>query len=298
MATSAQAVQLVVMAVNSNIGIAGAKAFTIGLQVTTADVAANPGTPDLFVQNISITGNALGPIQAGGVNNVPDIQTAWTFVDANSPNSISNGGSGGPSFPTAGAATTALYKDSWWYSSDFGSLQGINGFANDGTTDNFGTVSTVDSGQGVYAQGPAAAMGTTGYLFRRLATGVTGGGAAVGGNNADMGFSGIYGPLGQNRLDQAPLASQFVNGVLTVPLAQIISKGDIHLPDFYNNGAGQFIGIGGTAYNYFGGVAAASADPGVLTIDFATGQIAIPEPSSLILAAFGGVALLAYRRRR
>jgi hypothetical protein len=112
MATSAHAVQLVVMAVNSNIGVAGAKAFTIGLQVTTADVAANPGTPDLFVQNISVTGNALGPIQAGGINNVPDIQTAWTLVDANSPNSISNGGSGGPSFPTSGAPTTELYKDS------------------------------------------------------------------------------------------------------------------------------------------------------------------------------------------
>jgi hypothetical protein len=134
------------------------------------------------------------------------------------------------------------------------------------------------------------------FFFRRQATGVTGGGAAVGGNNADMGFCGVYGPLGQNLLDQAPLASHFVNGVPTVPLAQIISKGDIHLPDFYNNGLGQFIGIGGTAYNFFGGVAAASPDPGVLTIKFATGQILLPEPSALIAAALGGLALLAYRR--
>ena len=59
MATSAQAAKLVVMAVNTNPGIGAANAaahvFTIGVQVTAADVAANPGST-LLVQNITFAG--------------------------------------------------------------------------------------------------------------------------------------------------------------------------------------------------------------------------------------------------
>jgi PEP-CTERM motif len=294
--SDAHAVQLVVMAVNSNIGISGAKEFTIGVQVTASDVAANPDST-LFVKNISFAGAFNGPIQAPGANNVQDIQTAWATVDALSPNSITNGGSGGPSFPTFGPGVTELYKDSWWYSSSTGTLQGINGFAPDQSADNIGTVTTVNSGQGVYAQGPGALVGTTGYVFQPEASGITGGGAAVGGVSAMMGYTGIFGPLGANVFDQSPISSEFVGGVLAIPLAQIISKGNVAVPDVYSGGAGQFIALGGTAYNFRGGPA--TADPGTLTLNFATGSFAFaPEPSTLILAAFGALALLAYHRRK
>jgi PEP-CTERM motif len=296
MAPSAQAIQLVVMAVNNAPGLtgvnAGAKAFTIGVQITAADIAANPDST-LFVQNVSFTGagSTVGPIQQG---NTPDIQTAWTLVDSASPNSIGNGGSGGPSFPTSGGATTALYKDSWWYSGGTATLQGINGFLPDQSNDTFGVVTTVNSGQGVYAQGPGAAVGATGYLFQPEATGITGGVTS----GSTMGFSGLFGPLGGNVLDQLPLSSQLVGGILTVPLAQIITKGDLTLPDAYTNGTGVFLAVGGTAYNYAGQPAA--GHDGVATLHFATGNITFtPEPGTLVLAGMGVLGmLLAWRRRK
>jgi hypothetical protein len=49
MAPSAQSVSLVVMPVNSNIGVAVAKVFMIGVQVTAADLATSPHAT-LFVQ--------------------------------------------------------------------------------------------------------------------------------------------------------------------------------------------------------------------------------------------------------
>ncbi|HEY1600040.1 MAG TPA: hypothetical protein VGG64_10585, partial [Pirellulales bacterium] len=95
---------------------------------------------------------------------MPDIQSAWATLDSFSNNSIENGGAGGPSFPTSGSAATELYGDSWWYSGPTGALQGINGFFPN-VDDAFGTVTTVNSGQGVYAQGPGAAVGTAGFLW-------------------------------------------------------------------------------------------------------------------------------------
>ncbi|HEY1600910.1 MAG TPA: PEP-CTERM sorting domain-containing protein [Pirellulales bacterium] len=300
MATSAQAIQLVVMAVNNAPGVAGAKAFTIGVQVTAADVAANPDST-LFVQNMSFVGNTLGAIQAAGAANVPDIQTAWNTLDLNSPNSIGNGGSGGPSFPPGSVATTnEVYKDSWWYSSGTGSLQGINGVTADQSADTFGTVTTANTPSGVYAQGPGAAVGATGYLFQPEATGITGGGAAVAGVNATMGYTGLFGPLGANVLDQAPLAGQFVGGVLTVPLAQIITKGNITLPDTYLAGIGNFLAVGGTAYNFAGQPAA--GNDGFSTLNFTAGTLTftrVPEPGTFVLAGMGALGmLLAWRRRK
>jgi hypothetical protein len=295
MATSAQAVQLVVMAVNSAPGITGAKAFTIGVQITAADVAANPDST-LFAQNITFSGNGTSPIQAAGASNVPDIQTAWNTLDLNSPNSIGNGGAGGPSFPPGSAATTnELYKDSYWYSGSTASLQGINGFNDAGDT--FGTVTTVNSGQGVYAQGPGAAVGTTGYLFQPEATGIVGGGST----GVDMSYTGLFGPLGANVLDQAPLASQFVNGILTVPLAQIIAKGDVHIPDNYALGQGQFLAVGNTPYNLDGSLAGTDPAGGAGgTLVFATGQIVFtPEPGTFVMTGMAALGmLLAWRRRK
>ena len=267
------------------------------MQVTAADVAANPGGT-LLVQNITFAGTGSsaaggGPIQAG---NNPDIQTAWNTVDLLSPNSIDNGnGTGGPSFPTSGSATTSLFRDSWWYSGgSVGTLQGINGFASDGSADTIGTVTTVNSGQGVYAQGPGAAVGTTGYLFQPEATGIVGGSTSF----TNMSYTGLFGPLGANFLDAAPLASQFIGGVLTVPLAQIVASGNVTIPDTYQAGIGQFIAVGGTPYNLAGG--SALTDPGNGTLNYATGTITFsPEPGTFVLAGMGVLGmLLAWRRRK
>ncbi|HEY1600039.1 MAG TPA: hypothetical protein VGG64_10580 [Pirellulales bacterium] len=66
--SSAQAISLVVMAVNNSPGVVGAKAFTLGIQITQADLFA-PGVgahPTLAFKNLTFLGNVNGPIQAGG----------------------------------------------------------------------------------------------------------------------------------------------------------------------------------------------------------------------------------------
>src|SRR5262245_52945053 len=97
------------------------KVYTIGVQVTTADLAA-PGVGDhpvLYVKHLSFrsTSTRNGVVrQAACSNNKPDLQTVQSV-------------SLDPPFPgpyTLGAATQ-LYKDSWWYSSTGanGDLPGI-----------------------------------------------------------------------------------------------------------------------------------------------------------------------------
>ena len=63
MATSAQAISLVVMATNTT-AVPGEKVFTIGVKVTAADVAAAGPNSNavLVVQNVTFTGGAGGPI--------------------------------------------------------------------------------------------------------------------------------------------------------------------------------------------------------------------------------------------
>ena len=110
---------------------------------------------------------------------------------------------------------------------------------------------TISNQPGTAATGPGgtAAVGATGYLFQAQGTGITGGTSS----GTTMGYTGLFGPTGANALDAAPLASQFVGGYLTVPLAQIVAKGDIMLPDIYNGGTGQFLSIGNHAYDLSGG---------------------------------------------
>ena len=85
-----------------------------------------------------------------------------------------------------------------------------------------------------------------------------------------MQYTGVYGPLGANALNAAPLASQFVGGSLTVPLAQIVTKGDINLPDTYAGGTGQFISIGQNTYDLS---AAPAGTDSTAFLNYATGQI-------------------------
>ena len=78
------------MAANIAPGIPGAKVFTIGVRVTAADVAAGGQNPVLFVQNVTFTGGANGPLQQTAAANKPDVQTLQTSVIDNS--AINNGG--------------------------------------------------------------------------------------------------------------------------------------------------------------------------------------------------------------
>src|SRR5579863_3205632 len=92
MATSAQAVQLVVMGVNTT-AISGAKVFTIGVTIAQSDLTA-PGTgpdPVLFVQNVTAIGDGTNPIQGSPATaNKADIQSVQTsFVDTSA---ITDGG--------------------------------------------------------------------------------------------------------------------------------------------------------------------------------------------------------------
>ena len=82
-ATTANAISLVVMSVDTA-SVPGEKVFTIGVQVTQADLAA-PGVgnnPPLAVQNLTFIGGANGPFHQSGATNEPNIQALQTdFID-------------------------------------------------------------------------------------------------------------------------------------------------------------------------------------------------------------------------
>ena len=293
MAERAQAVTLVVMATNTT-AVAGAKVFDVGVRISAADVAVGGPNPVLLVQNISFTGSVNGPVQASAANNKQDLQSVWNTLDT------LNGG-GGPSFPTSGNGTTQLYKDSWWYAGSTGTLQGIVD-----AEGNPGVVTTVPAsdGSGVYAQGPGALVGQTGYLFSPQATGITGGAT----NNSTMVFTGLFGPLGANYLDPSPggpftdphhiLGDLLVQngGVLNVPLAQVIAKGDIAVPST-PGGAGTFIEIGTPIYNVLGGPQ--SVDPQAeICFHYNGFVLGCPEPSGWLMGLLAGLGATVWLLRR
>jgi len=306
MVTSAQAVQLVVMSVNTT-AIAGDKVFTIGVKVSQSDVTA-PGAgahPPVFAQQVTFTGSANGPIQAAGTGNKPDVQTVQGNIDNDTGNNPqAPGGTNGPAAGfTSSGTNTQLFKDSWWYSSSTATLSGVIDSSGDSGTL---TTNPATDGSGIYTisnspgtaatgAGGTAVVGASGYLFTPIATGITGGASSL----STMGYTGLFGPTGQNGLDQSPLADQFSGGFLTVPLVQIIAKGDIALPDTYNAGTGTFLSVGQKAYDLSG--APAGTDTAAM-LNFATGQIVFtttPEPGTMMLAGLGVIGLLfAWRRRK
>ena len=284
MATSAQAVQLVVMSTNANTGVAGQKAFLIGIKVSSTDVAKGGANATIFAQNITFTGGANGPVNAAGSSNKPDVQTLQTAV-------IDNAGEFPPvaaDFTTSGL--NSIYHDSWWFNSGTAVLNGVVD-----ASFNSGTVTTSNGG----TFGPTAAVGTTGFLF--TPSGSSGIVPANAGNGQTMQYSGIYGPNGSNTLQGSTLAPLFVNGYLTVPLVQIVATGDIQIPDITTpgGGIGTFISVGNVAYD-LSGAPAGSSTPAVL--DFGNNWIfppdIIPEPSSIVLAGMGALGLLLAWRRR
>jgi hypothetical protein len=194
-------------------------------------------------------------------------------------------------------------------------LQGVNDAAGD-----VGPVTNP-----AWQLGPISYVGSSGFTWSPNGTpGVQAGATALaalnspGGSNATTGqymiYSGIYGPNGSNSLTQSTLASQFVNGVLTVPIAQIATKGDILIPGTYSNaagalagapGSGTFIGIigvggsngptGNGTYNLYGG------DPNINTGFFysftGAGQVPIPEPGTIVLAALAACGFCLRHKR-
>jgi len=287
--TSAHAVQLVVMSVNSNTGVAGQKAFIIGVKIPKADLSAK-GTgslPTLFAQNIIFAGGVNGPRNVASFNR-PDIQSLQSGV-------IDNAGE----FPPNNGDFTSkqlaqIYQDSWWFNSSTSLLYGTNDAAF-----NSGTITSSNGG----AIGPTAAVGITGYVFNRS------GSAGIIPTNASDGqtmqYSGLFGPVGSNTLDGAVLGPLFnaagSHGILTVPLAQIVATGNITLPDITDagGGIGTFLAIGQNAYD-LSGAPAGTNTPAFL--DFENEVIAfgiVPEPGAFVLAAIGVLGLpLASRRHR
>ena len=309
MANSAQAVSLVVMAVNTSDGIAGAKTFTIGVQITAADVAAGGQNAVLFVQNLTVTGGANGPIQQLGGVNKPDVQTLQTSVLDGS--AVTNGGPPDPIVGTAG--NNAFYRDTWWYNSAGGALQGVVDSAGDS-----GTVTTVPAGDGsgVYTVGFGGAhnansgtnaLGVTGYTFQP--SGSPGAVPANGTNDQTITYSGLFGVTGANYLDPSPggpftdpnhiLGDLLVanHGTLTVPILQLVAKGDVSFPSTPGD-AGTFLEVGTQIYNVFGGPQSQDA---FAYLDFANNRLSLPlpEPGTFVLAGLGAIGVaLAWKRRK
>lgn len=286
--TTANAVSLVVMSVDTT-SVPGEKVFTVGVQVTQADLAA-PGVgnyPPLLVQSLTFTGGANGPFHQSGATNEPNIQAVQTdFIDP--------AAAGGPPSNLSAQGQDALYRDSWWYSSgtildpNAGTLYGvINSTGGTGVV----TTNPAGDGSGVYTIGPTNNVGSTGFVFSSF-----GPAPANPVSGQTMSYTGIYGPFGSNGLTGSPLAGQFVNGVLTVPLAQIVASGNISIPSQYDAGAGTFLEVGQTIYNVLGGPV--GTDPGAF-LDYNSNSIRAPEPAASVMAALGAlVAIVSLRSRR
>ena len=274
--TSAQAVQLVVMSTNSNTGVAGQKAFLIGVRIGSTDLATAGPNATLSIHNLTFTGNGTVPVQGVGSNknDIQMIQSA--FIDNASAYPPTSAG-------LSAAGRGALYQDSWWFNSSDGLLTGaIDDIGNSGT------VTTTTGGQ----VGPSLAVGASGVLW------TPNGSAGIvfpDGQNTtghSMQYSGTYGPSGSNTLDGPTLAPLFSGGFLTVPIAQIVATGDIGVPGSYPQLTGSFITLGNK--NYYNG-------PGFISFSESGPPIVFylaPEPGTLALAGLGALGLLLARRRR
>lgn len=255
----APAAELVVMNTDSKT-VPGAKVYTVGVQVTQADVAASIADfhPNvvLGVQEVDFIGNILNSQQTTPFNyrSLQSIQSQY-MDNAAYNNPVAPGGVAGPPVDLGSAGDHALYASSWWYAGNGGQLIGVTD-----SNGNIGPVTTIPAadGSGVYAVGPAANLGTTGLTWRGIPESFPG--------TPGMTMSeAIFGVAGSSAytgyLDQAPMSNQFVNGVLTVPLAQVVTDGNINF-DFSTTGTSldggplygnNFITLTNTPFNFLGG---------------------------------------------
>jgi hypothetical protein len=322
-ARSAHAVQLAIMnvavhATNSAIPV-GEQVVTFGIQVSESDLIGAGTNPVLFVQNLTFEGNGIVPINATGLVNKVDVQDVQSsvvdpYAASNSAPAVQNN--------LSASNQQSLYADSWWYNSTGGVLQGVND-----PSGNTGPLTNP-----AWQLGPIKNVGPTGFTWSPDgAKGVQAGATALaalsspGGSNATTGqymiYSGVYGPTGFNSLTQSALVNQFVNGVLTVPIAQIATTGDLYMPGSLSvaagsvigaPGSGTFLGLIGThvsngptgngTYNVLGGNP--NIDPQCV-YHFAYQSFITPEPGTFVLAGIAacgfllrGKRLIARRRGR
>ena len=200
------------------------------------------------------------------------------------------------------AGNNAFYRDSWWYNSPGGTLQGVIDSNGDS-----GVVTTqpASDGSGVYTLGALStsgtnAVGVTGYTFQ--ASGSPGAVPANPTNGQTITYSGLFGPAGDDYWDPSHgspfsdpnhiLGDLLVQngGSLTVPLVQLVATGNIFIPSQLLGGAGTFLEVGTPIYNVFGGPA--NVDP-VTYLDFVHNQLAFPtpEPGTFVLAATAALGL-------
>jgi hypothetical protein len=300
-ATHTKALQLVVMATNTT-AIPGAKVYTIGVNVTDSDVqlgASGVYNDDLELLGITFTGDGTNPRQASGPSNRNDLQSIQSgFIDqAALNNPVAPGFAAGPPLTLTAPGNSALYADSWWYLSGSATLQGIvDSLGDTGVV----TTNAASDGSGTYTIGPTNNVGAAGYTWFDNVTPPT---AGPSGTSMEL-PSGEYGPvfprtdfMNANDFRGSVLSSQFQNGELTVPLLQIATSGTLSI-GYDSAQGGTFLRVGSFQTNVLGGDSFIDPDPHAI-LDYNTNTIhGTPEPSTIVLAALGMVALLACKKWR
>ncbi|HEY1600579.1 MAG TPA: PEP-CTERM sorting domain-containing protein [Pirellulales bacterium] len=264
-ASNLQAVELVVMATNTT-AVPGAKVYTVGVQVTQADLAAQSGGVPLGLQELAFVGPILNSKQTTAYDptQLQTIQSQYIDVAAGN-NPVAPGNVAGPPINLSPAGQSALYDSSWWYWSSTGRL---NGVADSSGNSNVITSSPAADGSGVYTVGPTSNVGASGALWQPIFPS----------NPTLPGMSAIfaeYGSLGvPDYINQPPFSNLFVNGVYTAPLAQIVASGDVSIPyqPFGGTGSGTqgMLIVGTTGFNFLGGNSL--IDPHAV-LDFSTNTI-------------------------
>ncbi len=284
--TTTRAAELVVMATNTT-AVPGAKVFTIGVQVTQADVAAaelkGPPNIPLLVQGVDLSGNILNSQQTNPFN-LTELQTLQTiYVDAASyANPVAPGFGGGPPTNLSSVGTHALYATSWWYTGSTGQLMGVHDSSGES-----GVVSTTPAadGSGIYTVGPTNNIGPDGVVWQATPHSTP---SAPGMSLSEAAYGSVG--TGVNFLDHSPLGNQFVNGVFTAPLAQVVANGNINFAFslWAPTIGGNFIAVGQDAVNFLGGDY--TVDPHAI-LDYNTGTIHSQLTSGGGPSSVGGISV-------